>query len=530
MQQNVRRKWFAIHHWIGLKLSIFISFVMITGTLASVSNEIDWLLDSDRRILPPYQTEHYDWQGLVDAATAARPDWAFQSITAPIDPWFAVEALAITPEGKRRRLLLDPRSVSVLDDAGWINAQQFLRDAHRRLLVMNRAGIIMVSSLSILILLSLISGLIVYKKFWRSFFKKPRLNSKRIFWGDLHRLGGIWSIWFIVLISLTSLWYLIESVGILVDWRVTPYPEHIVEETQTASSRSLPVSLNTLVEITVEQEQNFRATSILLPQLSDESIFIRGENNAILTRDRVNQFEFDPVSGQLLSQIEGTDLRIIQRISEMSDPLHFGTFGGLSTKIIYFIFGCILSGLSLSGIYIYSMRIRKVNSKIVVDALISSSQSNQLKRKPGNRLTAWHEMGAWKWINTALVIFAFAAIYPYWSIAPGIHRISGDIIEGSFSGCSYKFGFERENRKITVLGSVAARCTQLLETPMLSFQTSSNNVLKTLYFSGNANALVANFEMPTYLVKETHQLVITLSLYGETEELHWLLDSGQRTQ
>lgn len=183
MQQNVRRKWFAIHHWIGLKLSIFISFVMITGTLASVSNEIDWLLDNDRRILPPYQTEHYDWQGLIDAATAARPDWAFQSISAPIDPWFAVEALAITPEGKRRRLLLDPRSVAVQGEAGWINAQQFLRDAHRRLLVLNRAGIIMVSSLSILILLSLISGLIVYKKFWHSFFKKPRLNSKRIFWG-----------------------------------------------------------------------------------------------------------------------------------------------------------------------------------------------------------------------------------------------------------------------------------------------------------------------------------------------------------
>jgi len=53
----------------------------------------------------------------------------------------------------------------------------------------------------------------------------------------------------------------------------------------------------------------------------------------------------------------------MQRISEMADPLHFGTFGGFWTKILYFVFGVILSGLSLSGVYVFSARIRNASMK-----------------------------------------------------------------------------------------------------------------------------------------------------------------------
>ena len=69
---------------------------------------------------------------------------------------------------------------------------------------------------------------------------------------------------------------------------------------------------------------------------------------------------FDPISGALLAKNKGEDLSIHARISEAADPLHFGTFAGLPSKLVYFVFGIVLSILAITGTYIYGMRIARV--------------------------------------------------------------------------------------------------------------------------------------------------------------------------
>lgn len=383
----MKRVWLNLHRWVGLKLSILLSFVLITGTLATVSHEIDWLLDTDRRVLPAYHTEHYNWQGMVDAARQARPNWSLEWISAPIDPWFTAEAVGLTQTGERRRLFINPETLEIQGEGGWFNAQRLFRDSHRRLMIFHRSGIIVVSALSILMIISLISGLYVYKKFWRGFFKKPRTRDRRTLWGDLHRLGGVWSIWFIVVIALTGLWYLVEAIMFLNDIRAVPFPERTFD-TQSETHAEVPsvsvpgvsvpgvsvsgVSLNTLADRVRAIEPNFRVTYISLPKFADDHVKLRGQNNAVLTRERSNEFSFDPVTGAVLSQIDGSDLNVHQRISEMADPLHFGTFGGFWTKVLYFIFGVILSAMSLSGIYIYSARMRKAHERGPAKAGVSA--------------------------------------------------------------------------------------------------------------------------------------------------------------
>lgn len=355
----MKRRWLDLHRWVGLKLSILLSFVLITGTLATLSYEIDWLLDADRRVLPAYKTERYDWQGMVDAAREARPDWALEWISAPIDPWFTAEAVGITPEGTLRRLFINPETLVVQGEGAWFNTQRLLRDSHRRLMIFHRSGIIVVSALSILMIISLVTGLVIYKKFWRGLFKKPRTRDRRTMWGDLHRLGGVWSIWFIVVIALTGLWYLVEAILFLSDVRAVPFPERQFGEPAIVQAEGPAVSLNILADKVREHEPNFRVTYIALPKFAGEPVRLRGHNNAVLTRERSNEFAFDTLTGATLTQIDGSDLNVHQRISEMADPLHFGTFGGIWTKILYFVFGVILSAMSLSGIYIYSARMRK---------------------------------------------------------------------------------------------------------------------------------------------------------------------------
>lgn len=66
------------------------------------------------------------------------------------------------------------------------------------------------------------------QKFWKGFFK-PTLRFRhgaRIFWGDFHRLSGIWSIWFIAVISVTGTWFLIEA--LLFDNQISISSEPII--------------------------------------------------------------------------------------------------------------------------------------------------------------------------------------------------------------------------------------------------------------------------------------------------------------
>jgi uncharacterized iron-regulated membrane protein len=88
-------------------------------------------------------------------------------------------------------------------------------------------------------------------------------------------------------------------------------------------------------------------------------VAIMGQAEAILVRDRANTVWVDPESNRVLDSIRGEDLSVHQRISEMADPLHFGTWGGLSTKLLWFCFGLMLTGLSVTGIVVSSLRLHR---------------------------------------------------------------------------------------------------------------------------------------------------------------------------
>ena len=50
------------------------------------------------------------------------------------------------------------------------------------------------------------------------------------------------------------------------------------------------------------------------------------------------------------------DMNALQTISHIADPLHYGTLGGLWTKLIWFVFGLLLSTMSITGFVIWRKR------------------------------------------------------------------------------------------------------------------------------------------------------------------------------
>lgn len=355
-QKGRRSVWWWIHHWLGLKLAVFMTFVLATGTLATLAHEIDWLVDPAQRVVPR-DAPTASWGDWAAAVKAAEPDATIQYMTAPTDPWFAARAVIERPDGGLRIAYVHPWTSEVQGVHGWFTVHRFLRNTHRHLMMPVDIGVPIVCSMAFVLLVSLITGLITYKKFWRGFLRLPkwrtgRPGEARRFTGDLHRFAGLWSIWFLALMIVTSIWYIVEVFG--GEAPPGPRPDGV-----TGAAQPVGPELDALIARARFADPALKITNVSLPADEGRGVVVSGQAQAILVRDRTNAVWIDPADGTVLLTARGEALNLHQRISEAADPLHFGTFGGLLTKLIWFVFGLIMTGLSVSGVMIYSLRMSR---------------------------------------------------------------------------------------------------------------------------------------------------------------------------
>jgi len=380
------RFWWTLHHWVGLKLSILMSFVLLTGTLAVFSHEIDWLVNPTLRA-PASET--IAWEEMADGAAKAVPGGTVRYLFAPHAKGFAATALVTHPEGGYRIVYADPGTGAIQGTGPFLTVQRTLRFLHRHLMLPAIIGVPIVAALSIPLLISLLTSLFIYKKWWRGFSKPPRWRNARTWFGDFHRLAGVWCLWFTTLMAVTGLWYLVESLG--------------GRAPALASPEIPPVDISS-VEAAAQLPDVLAAARDAYPQLDVARIrfpidgigafAVQGAAGpAVLVGSDANAVWLtgDPVQVQLVSS--SAELTLHQRISQMADPLHFGTLGGFWTRLIWFGFGTLLTALSISGAAIYSLRL-----------LRSTDHVPSLSTVLG---TAWHGMRGWRWPASAFVGASF---------------------------------------------------------------------------------------------------------------------------
>jgi uncharacterized iron-regulated membrane protein len=381
------RIWWALHQWVGLKLSLFLAFILFTGTLAVVSAEIDWLLQPSLRVAPASVEGPVAWEKIAENAAAYPGVAKATSIQAPTASAFAVKVTVEDAEGDLFFLHAHPTSGEILGTGPWVGAQRVLRNMHRHLNLPVKYGVPIVSSLAFLLLVSLVTSFVVYKKWWRGFTKPLRNRDARTWWGDFHRLAGVWSLWFVALITLTSIWYFVESLG----GDAPPHPR--VERQAAAAGETQTGDVGRAIAAGLAAYPGLQVESMLLPG-EDGVLEINGDYEAVLVRPRSNAVHVDSGTAEVLLITDGRDLNLHQRISEMADPLHFGYFGGYWTKVPWFMFGLAMTGLALSGAAIYSLRIKRERG----DPIRLSDSFRGM----------WDGMGLWRWLSATLIVIGFA--------------------------------------------------------------------------------------------------------------------------
>lgn len=360
-----RRLWFLVHGWASLPVWALFCFICLTGTIAVVSHEITWLANPDARAHNPDNLPRLPVSALTDAVQARLPDADIDHVMV-FEPYMVTVVSAATPDSPKVLAYVNPYTAEVQSLNQGLTFVGFMRALHGWLLFPWQQGYswgyYLVGLMSLVTLTALVTGLVVYKNFWRA-FTRPRLRvnkGSRILLGDLHRLAGAWSMWFLLIIGVTGFWYLTQAILWDNDVEIAPHPPALALE-QIPAAGSAPVRIDLAAALSSARQAipELRTAWVSFPEHSRDNYLIAGAGDNPFFDQYAWRAYINPWTGEVSSTSTPDNMGILQTFSHLADPLHYGTLGGLWTKLLWFLFGLVLSGMSITGFLIWGKRTLK---------------------------------------------------------------------------------------------------------------------------------------------------------------------------
>jgi len=355
--------WFRIHSFTGVMTGLMLFVICWSGTWAVISYELDWLADPASRVQP--QGERAGWGEIESAALTAVPGSSLDYVMAPQYDCASMQVW-LSQGDEQIVIRINPYTAEVIGRSSAYDIGRFFRGFHTKLFIPNMGGhavgIYVVGLFAIFLLISLIAALMFYRRWWREFLRWPQ-GLGRAFWSELHKSAGLWSVWFLLIIGVTGGWYFFEMVqskfGGSLNYVGDP-PTGVKQPRKPDSDESLPrLPLSELIAHARNSWPELEIRTIGWGWYSGDRdvLYLEGETGCPLVRDRANQMHLDGRTGEVLWQNSARDLPPYWVWSNMAVPLHFGYFGGLWSKVIWFAFGLALCGLILTGTYLHARRL-----------------------------------------------------------------------------------------------------------------------------------------------------------------------------
>jgi uncharacterized iron-regulated membrane protein len=358
----ITRLAFRLHGWVGLASALLLLNVGVTGAVLVFAPELDRALRPDLYFVPPGTTSR-PYGELYERVRAAHPSAHAVSIRRlPAAPDRSLE-LGVAyrdPRGAHqfRSVFVDPYTGRTLGHKEWNagfaeNPTVWLVRLHFTLLA-GHAGQVATMLLSLLLIASLTTGLIVYRRFvLRALLLQVpvRLRDWRTGASELHRVVGVWAWLFNLVIALTGLWFM----------RGVFMPAADLLPAAVAPAPRLTLSLDGLMATAVARVPAFVPRGMSVRAGRDgaaAAIEIYGDD-----RDRssflpawASRVCFDARTGVLESVDMVSRAPAATKLELATGPLHFGTWGGVPVRLVYAAGALAPPLLALTGVLLWFRR------------------------------------------------------------------------------------------------------------------------------------------------------------------------------
>ncbi len=354
------RPWpWVVHSVLGVHVSVLMAFVCLTGTVATLSHEIEWI------VFPMTRAERVEvpasWGAQWDAARAVFPGATFSAIARKGSESKAETYLATVVSGTDRaggdlHVYIRPADAAVQGYSRGTPFHSFMRGLHYYLFDPSSVMFYVVTTLGPLLLLLALTGMTLHRGWWRRLPLPPRRTARpRVWWGQVHRFTGSLAMPFALIIGVTGLWYLVEKAD-WVAWEGA-YPAL----SAPMKPRAAPWTGDDIDRFVVIAEgalPGLEVVQIWLPWDAMTPIQVQGRRGDLLVRNRANRVAIDPDTDRVVAVQRADEMGARRRFVHTADPLHFGDFWGLPSKLLWALFGLVLTALAASGIVVHVRRLK----------------------------------------------------------------------------------------------------------------------------------------------------------------------------
>ena len=217
-------------------------------------------------------------------------------------------------------------------------------------------GKLFLGFMGILFCVAVISGIVVYAPSMRKLdFGAYRRERKRVVrWLDMHNLAGILLVTWTLVVGFT---------GVINTWAdlVIKYWQFDQLASMTAQYKDRPVvahpaSINEAVRVAMQAEPDMKPSFVAFPgtifsSKSHYAVFMRGDTP--LTSRLLKPALIDAQTGTMT---DSRDMPWYVSTLLLSQPLHFGDYGGMPLKVIWAILDIITIVILVTGLYLWLRR------------------------------------------------------------------------------------------------------------------------------------------------------------------------------
>ncbi|MEM1275969.1 MAG: PepSY-associated TM helix domain-containing protein [Pseudomonadota bacterium] len=382
MTQSRTKRLTAIHGWSGVVLGLLLYVVIVTGAVAVFAHEIGiWS------------------QGGVHAehGLSGKVDRHLRKSAREIDPKFYEEIFVSNDENGALRLSfrthernpatgniedlainlkVDPQTGETLerkegfirDIAGPDRAaalERFLVDIHVRLYVPAPWGLLLTGILGLMMMAAAVTGFLMHKHLIRDAFLPARGRERLVSARDRHVLAASWSLPFGILLAFTGAFFsfaLSLGVPVLATIAFGGDQEALVEmvlstQGEIDQTPAPLASLDYILADTTERVGNAPRT-LLIEHYGIASARVTAFHQPASGDLTSQNLLFDGVSRAFLGvkpalgQVPSTGSTLVSLMA----PLHFGSFSGLISKMIWLALGLAMAYVTATGLLLWTRR------------------------------------------------------------------------------------------------------------------------------------------------------------------------------
>jgi uncharacterized iron-regulated membrane protein len=356
------RGWYVVHKWASLICTVFLLLLCITGLPLIFGHEIEHLMeDTVEAPALPAGTAAATMDRVAAAALDGRPDQVIRFLfwdgeDHPNITFVGIAPSLDAPPEAGRTVSVDSRTAVVLQEPEEPGGFMYVMFKLHVDLFAGLPGMLFLGFMGLLFLVAVVSGVVIYAPFMRRlpFGAVRRDRTARTKWLDLHNLLGIVTLVWVFVVGATGVINTWSDI-LLGLWRndqlaamTAPYKG----KPSLQALGSIDAALATARAAAPGMEPRFVAyPGTLFSSTHHYAVFLRGSTP--LTARLLKPVLVDAETGGLTAT---ADMPWYITALFVSQPLHFGDYGGMPMKIVWALLDILTIVVLGSGLYLWIVR------------------------------------------------------------------------------------------------------------------------------------------------------------------------------